>query len=501
MALATEPATANGDFAPKVEPIQLGSIKVAPIDAKSHSFCQKEDDNFDRAAICLASFNAQNYLQHEFSHLSAKGGAGRNWAIGFLLLFCLGLICALNEKSFLFYCFIASFIGAPITIFRFWAIFSAPLAKPNFSIHNNELAPIYTVLVAVYKEASVINSLVDALNKLHWPKDKIDLIFLCEEGDDETISAIRQNDSAFDYRLLTLPKGFPQTKPRALQAGLDFAKGRFLVVYDAEDKPMPMQLVEAYEAFSKGGQKLGVVQAPLIAWNHNESWVAGQFALEYATWFRVILPALAKISGYIPLGGTSNHFRVKTLKEVGGWDPYNVTEDADLGARLCLKGYKSSIIGSPTFEEAPPKLIGWIRQRSRWIHGHMQTIGIHLSRQTAKIERMPKLEFLAFVVAITSSPLNVALRAPIILAAVIAYGGLGLNGYFGIILGFTILTEALISIVAAFRDGRISLIFQVFTLPFYWLLQIPAFFRAIFNLITRPFVWEKTDHGDAARKV
>lgn len=456
-------------------------------------------DRFDFAAIRLASFNAQNFLHQEFAHLSAKGGAGRFWAIGFLLLFCFGALCAFNEQSFVAYCFIACVICSPITIFRFWAVFSAPMYKPNLSIHCNELAPIYSILIAVYKEASVIGGLVDALNKLHWPREKIDLIFLCEDGDDETINAIRQSNCVYDYRLLSLPTGFPKTKPRALQAGLGFARGRFLVVYDAEDKPTPMQLVEAYEAFSKGGQSLGVVQAPLVAWNHTESWVAGQFALEYATWFRVILPALAKLSGFIPLGGTSNHFRVKTLKEVGGWDPYNVTEDADLGARLCLKGYKSSIISSPTFEEAPPKLIGWIRQRSRWIHGHMQTIGVHFSARDAN-EKMPKVEFIAFVIAITSGPLSVALRTPIILAALIAYGGFGIKGYFGAILGFTILTEALISIIAAIRDGRISLVFQVFTLPLYWLLQIPAFFRAVFNLITRPFVWEKTDHGDAARK-
>jgi cellulose synthase/poly-beta-1,6-N-acetylglucosamine synthase-like glycosyltransferase len=102
------------------------------------------------------------------------------------------------------------------------------------------------------------------------------------------------------------------------------------------------------------------------------SWLARYFTAEYAGQFDVVLPKLAALGLPLPLGGSSNHFRTVTLREVGGWDPHNVTEDADLGMRLARFGYRSGVVASSTYEEAPADIGRWLGQRTRWFKGWMR---------------------------------------------------------------------------------------------------------------------------------
>ncbi len=159
--------------------------------------------------------------------------------------------------------------------------------------------------------------------------------------------ALRKHDLPPHFEVIVVPQGSPQTKPRALNYALQFCRGSLLTIYDAEDIPEPNQLREVARKFSGAGEKLACLQAQLSFYNPNENWLTRQFTAEYATLFGLILPALAAHNLPLPLGGTSNHFRTRNLRQIGGWDPYNVTEDADLGLRLARLGYRTGVRGKP----------------------------------------------------------------------------------------------------------------------------------------------------------
>ncbi|MCV0395894.1 MAG: glycosyltransferase [Rhizobiaceae bacterium] len=233
--------------------------------------------------------------------------------------------------------------------------------------------PTYTIVVALYREAAIVPDLLAALGKIFWPRSKLEVKLVCEEDDHATLGALEALPLRPVIEIIRVPPVGPRTKPKALAYALPFCSGEFLALYDAEDRPHPMQLVEAWEAFRKADGDLACVQAPLVVANSRESMVARSFAFEYAALFRGLLPWLANRNLVLPLGGTSNHFRRETLEEVGGWDPYNVTEDADLGLRLGRFGYRTGLIELPTLEEGPHRWPIWLRQRTRWFKGWMHT--------------------------------------------------------------------------------------------------------------------------------
>ena len=219
--------------------------------------------------------------------------------------------------------------------------------------HADRPLPVYSVLVALYKEESVAAQLVDALDRLDWPRSRLDIKLICEEDDEETIAALEALRLAPEYEIVLVPVQLPRTKPKALSYALPGVRGTFVTVYDAEDRPHPGQLREATPPSWPRRQRVICLQAPLIITNARQSWWSALFALEYAGLFRGLLPMLSLTGLPLPLGGTSNHFRTAELKQIGGWDPYNMTEDADLGLRLHRLGYRSQVIFKPTFEDAP----------------------------------------------------------------------------------------------------------------------------------------------------
>lgn len=261
---------------------------------------------------------------------------------------------------------------------RLLAYGSAGTRKISFERPKNSAdLPVYSVLVALYREEEVIGQLLVALGRLRWPRAKLDIKLVCEADDQATIDAIRLHEPLTSVELVIVPPGGPRTKPNALAYALKQARGEFVVLYDAEDRPHPDQLLEAYALFRTSGQDLACLQAPLVVanWSHNA--LSALFAFEYAALFRGLLPWLASKKLVIPLGGTSNHFRRDALLSVSGWDPYNVTEDADLGVRLARLGYRTGVINAPTLEDAPEDLSIWIRQRTRWFKGWMQSTLVH----------------------------------------------------------------------------------------------------------------------------
>jgi cellulose synthase/poly-beta-1,6-N-acetylglucosamine synthase-like glycosyltransferase len=372
--------------------------------------------------------------------------------------------------------------------------------------------PVYSVLVALYREANQAAELVETMGNLRWSHRRLEVKYVVEEDDPETAAELRAEIKRRGYEslmeVLVAPDSDLKTKPRALNYALPLTRGDYIVVYDAEDRPDPYQLLEAASVFARSDKSLGCLQAPLSIRNGARGWLATMFAVEYDTLFRAFLPGLARFGLAFSLGGTSNHFRRDALVSSGAWDPYNVTEDADLGLRLVRFGYRLDVIRRPTSEEAPVLLGVWIRQRTRWFKGWMQTWLVHMRypilfvKQTGAANAL--LSFVLFGGTIVS-----ALLHPWIYVLLIWYlfeefasrastsAGLfeplflldSLN-IFGAFAAYAVL-----SLLGAAIAGRRLPWWWLLTLPFYWLLTSVAAWRALLHLARNPFLWEKTPHG------
>jgi glycosyltransferase XagB len=324
-----------------------GSSKVRPYGWLREKKYQ-DPSAFD---ISRAARRARTTLADRYPKQSMRQPAGRVMVVALLASLACAIWQAFWHHGTAHLALLCGYLLALSGLTRLLACcFATRPTAPLEGAHQLDIVPEWTLLIALYKEADSVDGLLKALAQLEWNEAKLDLIFACERDDHETLSALNALRRIYRFRIVRVPNGGPKTKPNALQTALPFARGRYLTVYDAEDRPDPSQLRAAFQAFSSGPANLAVVQAPLVTWNHRESWIAGQFALDYAIWFRVMLPFLARLSGVLPLGGTSNHFRTDILRRVGGWDPYNVTEDADLGVRLGRLGYQASVIAPPTLE-------------------------------------------------------------------------------------------------------------------------------------------------------
>jgi cellulose synthase/poly-beta-1,6-N-acetylglucosamine synthase-like glycosyltransferase len=261
-----------------------------------------------------------------------------------------------------------------------------PPAQSEQAPNEQEVLPIYTVLIPLYREAAALPGLLAGLARLDYPKDRLDVKFILESDDFETAAALARLPKPPQAQTLFVPVLYPRTKPKALMYGLSFARGSYLVVYDAEDQPEPDQLRQALARFAALGPRTACLQARLNFYNARENWLCRLFAIDYCLWFDYLLPSLERLGAPVPLGGTSNHFRRDALLATGGWDPFNVTEDADLGIRLAREGYHVGTLASTTYEEAPSCLAAWLSQRSRWMKGYLQTYLVH-NRDRGRLKR------------------------------------------------------------------------------------------------------------------
>jgi glycosyltransferase XagB len=386
--------------------------------------------------------------------------------------------------------------------------------KGGIEINSSELAslkdsqlPVYTILCPLYKEAEVLEQFIASINNLDWPKDKLDVILLFEEDDKETIDVSKNIKLPGHFRIEIVPHSYPKTKPKACNWGFLKARGKYLVIYDAEDKPEADQLKKAYLAFKKLPPNVVCLQSKLNYYNSNQNLLTKLFTAEYSLWFDLILPGLQRIRTIIPLGGTSNHFKHEALKYLKGWDPFNVTEDCDLGTRLFLSGFRTEIIDSTTFEEANSSVNGFIKQRSRWIKGYLQTYLVHM-RSPYKFFKNLGIHMLLFQ-AIIGMRMTFILINPIMWMMTITY--FSFRETLGPAIESLFLTPvfyiAIICLVVgnfihfynymiglAVRE-RWDLIKYVFFIPFYWILISIAGLKAFYQLIFRPYYWEKTTHG------
>lgn len=399
--------------------------------------------------------------------------------------------------------FLGSFLIRLIALIAKWrrerrALVPSPPPRPR---------PTYSIFVALYREAAVVPQLIDTLNRIEWPAARLDIKLICEADDQETLDALALTRLGRQYEIVEVPPGRPRTKPKALTYALGAARGDYLVIYDAEDRVDPMQLEEAWRTFEAGPPDIACLQAPLVVTNAREGWLSALFALEYAGLFRVLLPHLAAARLPMPLGGTSNHFRTRVLQQAGGWDPYNVTEDADLGLRLYRLGYRCGTLTRPTYEEAPVGRDAWLGQRTRWFKGWLQTWLVlmrHPSRLVSEMGLWPSVVFQVLIGGLILS----SLAHPLILAylGLITWSLFSQSAFMVGPLEFTLFAIDIVNIFGSYAvfialgrggmtDREQAAVGRHWMMtPVYWLLLSVAAWRAVGELRHNPFFWNKTTH-------
>ena len=366
--------------------------------------------------------------------------------------------------------------------------------------------PTYTILCPLYREAEVVPQFVAAMSALDYPTDKLQILFLTEEDDNSTRLAIQRLHLPLQFTIVTVPPGEPRTKPRACNYGLLQATGNYVVIYDAEDIPDPLQLKKAVLTFANQGPETACVQAKLNFYNSEQNLLTRWFTAEYSLWFDLTLPGLQKLGVPLPLGGTSNHFRTHLLRALGAWDAFNVTEDCDLGLRIASYGLKTAMLDSTTYEEANSQVKNWIRQRSRWIKGYMQTYLVYMRQPHVYLRKGRLREFFSlqlFVGGKTAvlfvNPFMWALAAiyilfrPINLYHTLFPTPVLYMGTMCFIFGNFFYTYA--HLIGCMKRGHYHLVKWTLFVPIYWAMASVAAFMALQQLVFKPHYWEKTQHG------
>jgi glycosyltransferase XagB len=386
--------------------------------------------------------------------------------------------------------------------------------------------PMYTLFVPLYHEANMLKGLVKSINSLQYPKDKLQVLLLLEEDDLETQAEAIGMELDEWFEIVTIPDVHPKGKPKALNVGLEKATGVYSVIYDAEDRPDPDQLLKAVAAFRSSEENVACVQARLFFWNEDSTWVTRFYWTEYVVHFEWVLPGLAKLGLIPPLGGTSNHFRTEILREaaiardklpvgaegIGGWDPYNVTEDAELAGALALRRYRVKIIDSVTREEATSRLRVADKQRRRWLKGYLQT-GLVYTRHPLKAARqMGFWRWFCYVLLMLGTPISLLLN-PIMWGLTIAYfltRSPEIESLFppllfyigiGLIVGGNLLLFYQLVGACLHRGGYGTIKYLLLT-PLWWIFTSWSAYQVLWEL-ARPSTrhkWNKTPHGHDLHK-
>jgi glycosyltransferase XagB len=397
-------------------------------------------------------------------------------------------------------------------LFKLWLVrhsldqsYALQVSQDDIDAVDDRDLPVYTVLIPLYHEAEMITQLLSGISQIDYPRDKLDVKILLEEDDHETRAAVMDAHLPQWFEVMTIPDIGPKGKPRACNAGLSRARGQYLVIYDAEDRPEPDQLRKVVASFHNGPPDRVCIQAKLNYFNRGFNLLTRWFTAEYTMWFDQLLPGLQSIDVAIPLGGTSNHFVTQRLRELGGWNAFNVTEDADLGMRVFVRGWKTAVIDSTTFEEANSRFFNWIRQRSRWVKGYMQTY-LYQMRHPVRLYRTMGLKaFVSFHLFFGAGTLCLLIN-PIYLALTIVWFATHWS-VIQLLFPSGLLYVCLASFFlgnAAFTLGTVSGCYQrhhyedvkwALLSPVYWLMMSIAAWKGVAQLLYKPYYWEKTKHG------
>lgn len=483
----------------------------------------------------------------------------KRWQISFYLIITAVLVVLLQFRWDYFLFLITAyfaFLYFCAVLFRFVAVVAAMCGygekrvghEAYDELSDDELT-VYTIFLPLYKEANIAGKIIKNMEALDYPKHKLDIKLLLEADDDATIKAVKKSNLPDYYDVIIVPDFLPKTKPRACNYGLKRAKGTYCVIYDAEDRPEPDQLKKVISVFNENQDpQLVCVQAKLNYYNPKQNWLTRFFTIEYSTTFDLFLPGLELFNIPIPLGGTSNHFRTDVLQDIGGWDPFNVTEDCDLGIRIYKRRYKTTLINSTTWEEANSQVWNWVRQRSRWVKGFFQTHFTHMRHPLRTFCGLGPWGFFGFYLTVGASSfmmlINVfywvicsvylglvahAMHYGVTLKEIIigphqheTYQGLLILGsrikawplfytgptedpfwsslscvFFAISVMLFLANGLFVfsHLLACLKRKYYFLIPFAFLMPFYWVLISIGAWKGFMQLFTKPFYWEKTNHG------
>lgn len=470
----------------------------------------------DALGADLTAFS-QNHLAHTQPNMSARETLVRSQAIALVALAIgFALWAALAAPSL--FMLLNGVFGAlyfSVGMARILAVLT-PMPRlvryqPLANRTPDEALPMFSVLIPIYDEAAMVPQLIDSMVALDYPAAKLEILILAEADDSATLLALAKQDLPDHMAVIRVPPSKPRTKPKALNFALPLTRGAFITIYDAEDRPERDQLRKAVAMFeaAKGKRvpKLGCVQAALHVTNGRANFLTQHFALEYMALFDAFLPAFSRFNLPIPLGGTSNHFHRSALIEAGGWDPYNVTEDADLGIRLARLGYATHMIASTTFEEAPTGFKPWIKQRARWFKGWWQTWLVHMRHPLRLLHELGLGGFLAFQTIMLGVLVSVLIHPFFLLATLWALSGMGGPLYAAAtgtgqvlimvnLVNFSLgyVSVVLLSGAGANRRGMKQIVPVLLSIPLYWICLSAAGFLALWELIRRPHHWNKTPH-------
>jgi cellulose synthase/poly-beta-1,6-N-acetylglucosamine synthase-like glycosyltransferase len=447
---------------------------------------------------------ATNGLTRQWREMSAAPPRWRPALAPLLAICAAGLAAVIFAPATAKFCFdiFLSLIFLSWMVLRIVGLLIGHAKPPKRARLPDRDLPTYTILAPLYREVSSIDGLIAALRRLDYPPEKLDIKLIIEPDDDDMRAALARLPLAPPFEVFVAPDAGPRTKPKALNAALPFARGTFTVIYDAEDRPEPGQLRQALDAFLFHEDAVACVQASLTIDNTADNWLTAMFTAEYAGLFDVFLPALTQLGMPLPLGGSSNHFRTSTLRAVGAWDPYNVTEDADLGVRLARFGYRSVAIKSATYEEAPGQLVLWLRQRTRWLKGWMQTWLVHMRHPWRLYRELGLWPFLTVqlvvggnVLASLVHPIMIVWLAISIAAGLPPWSSTTAVVWFGTAMAGGYLTSMALGAAGLLRRGLIGHAWVLLLVPVHWLLLSLAAWRALYQLLHDPYRWEKTEHG------
>ena len=458
------------------------------------------------------------YLWRHFPHISAHT-LFAPWHGGVLCGLVLVLAFAMSQlpvEMFLTLLFICHLLYT-LTIGLKYIIFRKGVAAPTqgfgwpqklATLEESEL-PVYTVIIPMYRESESVASMLEAMQALDYPPARLDIKMVLEEDDEETYRAAVALRPRYQFEIIRVPAGEPRTKPRACNYALHFARGEYVAIFDADDRPERTQLKKAVYAFRNAPRHVAFLQSRLVYYNTGDNLLTRFFALEYHSLFYVLLRGLERLRIPLPLGGTSNHISLAHIRELGGWDPYNVTEDADLGVRLSTHGYITQMLDSYTLEEAPNRMGAWLRQRSRWIKGYMQTWVVYMRKPRELYQSLGVRGFFGFQCFI-GLPCFSFLSAPLLWVVTILwalrlppFAHAALPGWLLALTVANLLLSLLSHWYFAFYcakpyRNRVSGMEQAAALyPFYLILHSLASYKALWQLIFRPHFWEKTHHGRA----
>jgi len=474
-----------------VQPVAMGEVEVEMrLDASISGFA-------DRAPLMSAR------------SLVSRGQ--RNFLIGLLIVIVIGLVLSVRLTITAIMVFFT--LGYLIAVIYRACLFTRSSKSDALEIVTDEEAlilpdselPFYTILLPVYNEASVIIKLIENLAQMDYPANRLEVLLLVEEDDEETMGALRASHPPPQFKLVVIPPAEPRTKPKALNFGLTLARGDIVAVYDAEDTPDILQLRRAAVALGRFGPEVACVQAQLSYRNATQNIITRWFTVEYAMWFSFFLPGLVTLDAPIPLGGTSNHFRRSALRALGGWDPYNVTEDCDLGIRMFREHYQIKVLESTTLEEANSDFVNWVKQRSRWYKGYLQTFLIHL-RSPRQLKSEIGLKGIGHLCAFVGGTPILAVVNPIfwvmtlvwfiaqplflkeIFPAPVYYVGLTLWAFGNFLLWY-------LTVLTARHTRPEGLVLAAMLVPIYWVMMSVAALKAMWQLVVTPSFWEKTAHG------